>query len=678
MFNNKNILITGGTGNLGKNFVKILLEEYKPNKIVIYSRDEFRQHEMQKKFDNTCMRYLIGDIRDQSRLSLAMKNINFVIHAATLKNISITEYNPTECIKTNILGVNNIIHAAIENNVEKVISLSSNTSVTPNNLYESTILTSDKLLVASNSLVAKEQRTQFSVVRYNNTFESEDYVSSYFQKLINMGIDSNIINEIQNSNVFFTIKNAVDFVLKSFERMTGGEIFSPKVLSRNITTLSLSLSDNQKHKIVDMYNSDQIKNNDSIKCNTTTTIEFDDHYVIKPTHQSTNDDFLENNIGEKAHLTRKFIPYGKQLIEQDDINGVIDVLTSDFLTTGPKVKEFEDLLSNYCDAKYTVAVSNGTAALHLASMVLLNKGDTVLTTPNSFLATSNAILYVGAKPVFIDIDDDGNIDLELCEKYIQNNPTVKAIYAVAFSGNMINQEKLQYLRKKYNIIILEDCAHAIGAKFGDIKAGSCTNSDCSIFSFHPVKHLTTAEGGAITTNSKEIYTKLLQLRNHGMYKDLSMDPWEYEMTDLGYNYRITDLQCALGLTQLKKLNLFLERRFEIAKNYDYALKNTIVEPLYTFDGNSAYHLYVVKVDFSKLSISRVDMFNMLRDKHIGVQLHYMPINKQPYYKGLGYGKELIPKMDKYYEQCFSLPMYPLLNNEEQKYIIKTLFEVLNG
>ena len=372
-----------------------------------------------------------------------------------------------------------------------------------------------------------------------------------------------------------------------------------------------------------------------------------------------------------------FIPYGKQLIEQDDIASVVETLKSDYLTTGPKVKEFEDAISNYCNAKYCVAVSNGTAALHLASLVLLNKGDRVLTTPNSFLATSNAILYAGAKPVFVDIAKDGNIDLDLCEEELKRDSSIKAIYGVAFSGNMLNQEKLRYLKETYNIIILEDNAHAIGAAYNGVKAGSCANSDMSIFSFHPVKHLTTAEGGAITTNSQDFYEKLLILRNHGMVRTPDMKPWEYEMRELGFNYRITDIQCALGISQLKKLPSFVSRRIDMAKRYDAAFKNTIVKPLYTFDGKSSYHLYVVQVDFSKLSISKVDLFQTLREKNIGIQLHYMPINKQPYYKSLGYGGEHTPNMNKYYEECFSLPIYPLLSNEEQEYVIKTLMGILD-
>ena len=372
------------------------------------------------------------------------------------------------------------------------------------------------------------------------------------------------------------------------------------------------------------------------------------------------------------------IPYGKQFLGQDDINAVVETLESDYLTTGPKIKAFEEALAEYCEVKYCLAVANGTAALHLASLVLLKEGDKVLTTPNSFLATSNAILYAGAKPIFVDIAEDGNIDLDLCEKALQEDPTIKAIYPVAFSGHMVDQNKLRHLRETYNVTVLEDCAHAIGAKDGDIKAASCTNSDISILSFHPVKHMTTGEGGAITTNSKEIYERLLTLRSHGMVKTPEMKPWEYEMRELGFNYRITDIQCALGLSQLKKLDKFVSRRKELAKRYDEIFKNSTVKPLYTYNGKSSYHLYVVKVDFSQLNITKAELFIKMRDKNIGLQLHYIPINKQPYYKNLGYGDEFTPMMDEYYEQCFSLPMFPKLSDKEQEYVIESLFEVLNG
>ena len=372
-----------------------------------------------------------------------------------------------------------------------------------------------------------------------------------------------------------------------------------------------------------------------------------------------------------------FIPYGKQTISEDDINSVIEVLKSDFLTTGPKVKEFEEKIASYCGAKYCVAVSNGTAALHLASLVLLKENDKVLTTPNSFLATSNSILYVNAKPIFVDIKEDGNIDLDLCEEELKKDSSIKAIYVVHFSGNPVNQTKLKYLKDTYNIKILEDCAHSIGAVFEGIKAGSCKNSDISIFSFHPVKQITTGEGGAITTNSKEAYEKLLLLRGHGMTPKHDISSWFYDMTELGFNYRLTDISCALGLSQLKKLNSFLYLRRAIAKRYDdFFSQIELIKPLYAFTNNSAYHLYVIRVDFEKLNITKKDFVLKMREKNIGLQLHYIPINKQIYYKNLGYGDEITPIMDKYYKEAISLPIYPNLSIDEQNYVRECLMETL--
>lgn len=366
------------------------------------------------------------------------------------------------------------------------------------------------------------------------------------------------------------------------------------------------------------------------------------------------------------------IPYGKQTISQDDIEAVSKGISAPLITTGPKTKEFEQALCDYTGAKYTVAVSNGTAALHLASLALLKEGDEVLTTPNSFLATSNALLYVGAKPIFVDIMMDGNIDLDLCEKELNKNPKIKAIYGVAFSGKMLNQQKLKYLKEKYSVIILEDNAHAIGATQDVVKAGSCKNSDCSIFSFHPVKNMTTGEGGAITTNSKEIYKKILTLRNHGMVKTPDMAPWEYEMRELGFNYRITDFQSALGINQLKKLDGFLRDRRAIAKRYHDSFEGSLVKPLYDFDEGSAYHLFVVKVTYH----DKRELYEKLLAKGVGVQLHYMPINKQPYYQNLGYGDEQTPVMDKYFEEALSLPMYPLLSEGEQEYVVSCLKDMI--
>jgi len=353
-----------------------------------------------------------------------------------------------------------------------------------------------------------------------------------------------------------------------------------------------------------------------------------------------------------------FIPYGKQTVSDEDIQIVVDSLKSDFLTTGPKVNKFEQEIYKKTNAKYCVSVTNGTAALHLSALALLNPNDKVLTTVNSFIATSNSILYAKAIPIFVDICSDGSIDLDICEQYLKNDPSIKAIFAVSFSGKILNQEKLKYLKYKYNIKILEDNAHTMGVKL--------TYSDISIFSFHPVKHITTAEGGAIVTNDKTLYDKIKSLRNHGQDNT-------HTMQDLGFNYRLNDISCALGISQINQLDKFIQKRQTIAKRYNEAFDNhTIIKPLYPYTNQSYYHLFVVLIDFSKLDISKQQLINKLREKNIGVQVHYKPINKQPYYKTLGYGNENTPTMDKYIQQCLSLPIYPLLKEDEQEYIIDIL------
>ena len=384
------------------------------------------------------------------------------------------------------------------------------------------------------------------------------------------------------------------------------------------------------------------------------------------------------------------ISYGRQNIDKKDVNALIEVLESDFLTTGPKVGDFEKALCKYTGAKHAVAVSSGTAALHLVSIALLRPGDKVLTTPNSFVATSNAILYAGAKPIFVDIDEYGNIDLDQCIALLEQDRNIKALYGVHFSGKPLDMQKLRFIKEQFGIVIVEDAAHALGAKYEEGKIGDCCYSDAVIFSFHPVKAITTGEGGAIMTNSEELSKKLKTLRNHGITKenfinhDMAYDskgnlnPWYYELQESGYNYRITDIQCALGLSQLEKLDSFIQKRQEIAKRYDEVFINMPIRPLYPFDTNSAYHLYVVHIDFSKLTLTKADLFYAMQKAGIALQVHYIPINKQPLYRSLGYGSEKLPQMDRYYEEAFSLPIYPTLTYEEQNYVIDQLLKILDA
>ncbi len=368
------------------------------------------------------------------------------------------------------------------------------------------------------------------------------------------------------------------------------------------------------------------------------------------------------------------IPYGRQTIDDDDIQAVIEVLKSDYLTTGPKIQEFEKAICEVTGAKYGVAISSGTAALHAAVFAAgLEPGDEVITTPITFAATSNVVLYQGATPVFADISPDSLlIDPKSVESFITTK--TKAIIAVDYAGQPCDYGSLRKIARKYDLTLISDACHSIGAKYKGRKVGTLADMTC--FSFHPVKHITTGEGGAIVTNSKELADKMRTFRNHGITTDhaqrMEKGSWFYEMLDLGFNYRITDIQCALGISQIKKLNGWIKKRNEIAKVYDAAFaENEKITPLKTDSGNfNSYHLYVVKLDES---LDRAEIFSRLREQGIGVNVHYIPVYLHPYYQNnLDTAPGLCPKAEKCYEQMLSLPIFEGLTNVEQQMVIQSL------
>jgi len=371
------------------------------------------------------------------------------------------------------------------------------------------------------------------------------------------------------------------------------------------------------------------------------------------------------------------IPYGRQWVDSTDIKEVIKILKSDWLTQGPKIKEFEDALCDYTGAKYALAVSSGTAALHIACLAAnIKSGDEVITSPITFVASANSILYCGGIPVFADILIDSiNIDPEEIHKKITAN--TKAIMPVHFAGHPCDMEEIKEIAKKNNLLIIEDAAHALGAEYKNSKIGSCKYSDMTILSFHPVKHITTGEGGAILTNRKDLYQKLLLFRSHGITKEKEKmtkfeGPWHYEMHELGFNYRLTDIQCSLGISQLNKIEKFIDRRRELVKIYNEELSEIekIVLPLEKPYIKSSWHIYYIRLkDFNK----RKFIFEKLQDYKIGVQVHYIPVHLQPYYqKNLDYKAGDFPKAEEYYKSTITLPLYPKMTNKEIKYVISIL------
>lgn len=378
------------------------------------------------------------------------------------------------------------------------------------------------------------------------------------------------------------------------------------------------------------------------------------------------------------------IPYGKQILDQNDIDAVVRALRSEKITQGPLVDVFEAKLAKWCNARYAVAVSSGTAALHLATLALgLGKGDEILTTPISFLATSNAALYAGARPVFCDVDyATANLAVSRLENHIHR--ATKAIYPVHFGGLPCDMPAIYKIAKKYDLFVLEDACHALGAIYKSngswFKVGSCAHSDMAVFSFHPVKHITTGEGGAITTNSEKFYKKLRCLRSHGMVRSPGLSkrigPWYYAMKDLGFNYRLTDIQAALGISQLKKLNRFVKRRREIAAAYDQAFKNLpqVVLPEEPDGFVGAYHLYPLRIDFGKIGISRATFMNELLKRKVGTQVHYIPIYTQPYYRKLGYRDHCL-EAERYYTNALSLPIFPKMKNRDIQKVVRSLSDI---
>lgn len=377
------------------------------------------------------------------------------------------------------------------------------------------------------------------------------------------------------------------------------------------------------------------------------------------------------------------IPYGRQSINQEDINAVIETLQHPYLTQGPQVKAFEDAFAQYVGAKYAVAVANGTAALHLCTLALeVNENTKVITTPITFAASANCVRYCGGNVDFADINPlTATIDIESVRNLLENNPkgTYQGIIPVDFAGYPVDLEALRVLADEYNLWIIEDACHAPGGFFTDRKGQqqNCGNgkfADLAIFSFHPVKHIACGEGGMITTNDKVLYDKLCILRTHGITKNPDLleqnhGAWYYEMQMLGFNYRIPDILCALGLSQLRKADAGLSRRRAIAKKYDLVFEEAGIKHLqHPTDNGHAYHLYIIRVN------NRKELYNKLRADGIYAQIHYIPVHTLPYYKKI-YGEQTLKHAEHYYDECISLPMYPTLTEREQDYVIQ---KVLNN
>jgi len=699
------VLITGGSGLLAVNWALATRSHYTVTLLLHHKKISLLGVET--------------DIAPLSSLdecsSILLKHQpDIVIHTAGLTNIEECDVNPDLAQEVNVDLARNIAISCSNQGV-KLVHISTdqlflgdqeftteNTSTNPVNNYAKTKLIGDQKVL--------ENCKDALVIRTNFFGWGANYRQSFSDFILNKLRNNESVDLF--SDVFFTpilIDNLCSKVHQLIDLKATGlfNIVSSERVSKYDFGIKLANCFNLDTSLINPISIDDKPNlvkrpKDMSLSNTKLRQTLDCEIASLDKQLQTLK--KQESKGAASQVILDIIPYGKHYIDEDDIQSVVNVLRHGMLTQGPKVGEFENKIANYVGAKYGVAVANGTAALHLACMALeIGKGDEVITTPNTFVATSNSILYVGAKPVFVDIDNRTlNIDIDQIERAILDSNNIKAIFPVHFAGLPCDMKRIKQLADKYNLVIVEDASHALGATYnGGSKVGNCQYSDMTTLSFHPVKGISAGEGGMITTNDKSLYRKLTLLRSHGITKGNFEFPgisepdnlvinknealengelkrWYYEMQYLGYNYRITDIQCALAISQMNKIDLFLDARKSMSKHYDQAFSEVEGISLLQMHGrdNSSHHIYVVSINFDRIGISRHQFMQKLADQGVGSQVHYIPVVNQPYYQDMGYEIKHYPATGVYYKNTLSIPLYYGLSNTEQELVITSIKELL--
>jgi len=708
--NNKRMLITGVSGLLGNNLAYYFKDKYEILGL-------YNSHPVIIKgiYTEKC------ELSDPDNIKKIISEFNprIIIHCASLTNVDECELDKNTTKAINVLSTKNIVENVIHKDIKLIYistdavydgikgNFSEDDYISPNNYYgrskyqgELEVLKKKNFLILRTNifgwniqnkkslgewileeLKAKQRITGFKDAHFSSIYTME------LARIINISINKNLSGVYNCGSVDkcskyeFGIKIAECF---GFDKTLIIPISIDDFDFKAKRGKTLTLNVNKLEKALD-YKLPTI------------------NHSIETFYRDYKCGLPEEIRKDQAETQEKslLIPYGRQWIDSNDIKAVVRVLRDGPITQGPNVEMFESALSEYCGVKYTVAANSGTSSLHIACLAVgIKAGDEVITSPNTFVASANCAIYCGAKPVFADIDKmTYNISPEELDKRITER--TKAVIPVHFAGQSCDMEMISQMvekaEKKYGhkIFIIEDACHALGSKYKNTKVGSCAYSDMAVMSFHPVKHITTGEGGAVLTNDEELYKKLRKFRSHGItntpgefiYNDLAfqplpagmsqplMNPWYYEQVHLGYNYRITNIQCALGSSQLKKLNKFRDRRRQIVNSYNEAFSNikSVQIPFESKDCNSNFHLYVLLFNFNQIGIERAKFMIELKKRGIQTQVHYIPVHTQPYYQkkfATKWGD--CPNAERYYQKCLSIPLFPAMGEDKVKRVIEAI------